>query len=283
MKRNVNRIAVSLVIITLLMTSSLGSASALPYESTPDLLHNYLEQSRILGEKPNVLGYVQFIKQQGFDVVVRHRYFVQSTDQELGDTKYLQIAEVITTNGMSAEAQPLTSGAVRLTEVQPVFYSEVEIDRQHNTYATLAGRLIIVLAGMSWPIISFVDALVSSIPFPTTVYGNIVAITQNAFVKFSQWYEVQNSQGNWSPFVVTESRRTNVAFVQNVTRRVAPWDMVSASSVHNNARNQHSPRWGAHTLNFQDAQLRYQLGWGVQVYRWSDAGGTIVNNPSVFP
>jgi len=280
-KRKVQRIVVGLVITLLLMTSSFNSANTKASLLDEDLLlHNYLAYSEEHGEEPSVEAYVQFIIQQGFDAVVRHRYFVQN----LGDTEgYSQIADVVAINEITAYSQPLMGGSVRLTEVQPVVYSQIEIERQHNTYATLAGELITVLTGLRWPIISFVDALMGSIPFPTTVSGNVVAITSHTFVGLSQWYEVQNSQGNWSPFVVTESRRTNVTFTQQVTRLVSPWDTSVASSVHNSARHQYSPRWGAHTLNFQDAHLRYQIGWGLQVYRWSDPGGTIVYSPSVFP
>ena len=169
MKRKVQRIVVGFVITILLMASSFSSANTKASLRDEDLLlHNYLAYSEERGEEPSVEAYVLFIMQQGFDAIVRHRYFVQI----LGDSEgYSQIAEVVAINEISAYSQSLMGGAVRLTEVQPVVYSQIEIERQHNTYATLAGKLITVLAGLAWPIISFVDALVGSIPFPTTVYG----------------------------------------------------------------------------------------------------------------
>lgn len=94
MKRKVKRIVVGLVIIILLMTSSLSSASTKASLRDEDLLlHNYLACSQSCGEEPSVEAYVRFIMQQGFDAVVRYRYFVQ----KLGDTEgYSQVAEVVT-------------------------------------------------------------------------------------------------------------------------------------------------------------------------------------------
>jgi len=290
-KRGVKRIVVSIVIIMLLITPTFSAASTGLRRGAGDvdLLQSYLEYSAAYGKDLCALGYVYFITQQGYDVVVRHRYFSRSIsdDQKLGinNVGYALVAEVVAINEMPAEPKYLMSAGarVRRTEVQPIISNEVEIARQSSVYVNLAGRLILVMTGIKWPIISFVDALVGSMSFPTAVYGNVVAITLNAHVRFSHWYEVRNATGNWSPYVVTESRMTNVVFSQHVTRSVAPWDTVTAHSTHNDARREHSPRWGADVLNFQDAELRHQLGWGVQVYRWNDAGGTRVDNLIVFP
>lgn len=128
----------------------------------------------------------------------------------------------------------------------------------------------------------FIDAAASSIPFPKSVYGNMVSTTTNSLYHADHWYEVEYWPNLWQLYVVTESRRTNVTYHQIVTN-LQTGNTASTTRTYNGVKYEYSYRWNQHASNFELALLAYHLGWPVQVFNYYGPLRTVVENFHLLP
>lgn len=231
----------------------------------------YLKTCSDKNRTPSVDDYVAFLQNNGVSVVHTYQYEPLAVQMPKG------------TDLDSSLVLPQSVQVLR-TLVGPAIQSNVVVGpTQNHFYSTLPGKLIVATASLYWPIISFVDALVGSIDFPKTVYGNVSSVTTNTYVRLDMWYEIQNQYGQWEPFVITQYRQTNLSFSETVTSTAWPYPNSSASADYTGLRYQTSYRWDNHSANDLEAVDRYYRGWGLQVYTYDGYGSTNILNTHLLP
>ncbi|KAF0195551.1 MAG: hypothetical protein FD169_1364 [Bacillota bacterium] len=265
MKKTLALLLLCVFMITPLTSLNAEATSGAELQESDNPLLEYLKNCSDRNQTPSIDDYMMFLESMNIDVGHIQRQEVKTIQLDVPN--------------IAGKSQV----DVRPTLIGPMQQTDVHIQTQQWPYLTLAGKLMLATASVYWPIVSFVDALVGSIPFPTTVYGNVVATTYNSYTRYDMWYEIVNQYGQWEPFVITQWRQTNLSFAEKVTRSVSPYDDQFAFSSFTGFRFQTSNRWGDHLANEAEAIDRYYRGWGLQVYTYNGIGSTDILNTHMLP
>lgn len=136
------------------------------------------------------------------------------------------------------------------------------------------------LIGYTHPLAGFVTALQSLFPYSPQEYGWVSSKTTNQYYYTNVWHEVYDIVG-FIPMVITESRRTNVNYSQDVINRYTG-KSTSNHKWYQGVYYEYSIYYGQLTRNLNQATSMYNAGLrNPEVYHYST--GLVINNTSILP
>jgi hypothetical protein len=232
--------------------------------------------------------YIQMLLNEGIKFEVKDTYYKKADFKmismassedlvELNGKKYVKVDEKVTINKFPVSLAA-SQGDTRIREVTES--STQVIDSLADDFDQFITGSIFVLASYAHPVGGFVSSLATLFPYNQEEYGWVRAEVLNAYYYTNVWHEVYDIVG-YIPMVITESRRTNVKYEQNVTNKYT-----GASDTeykwYQAVYYEYSMYYGELTRNLNEAENRYNAGLrNPQIYRYYT--GTVIDNTSKLP
>lgn len=232
--------------------------------------------------------YIKLLLENNVKFEIKDIYYKETSSEQL---EFKNSNDIVEIDGISYEktnevvirnSLPLTmsdvKGDIRIRQINES--TSREIDSINDMYENLAQVSILALVGYAHPVIGFITSLASTIPYSPEVYGWIVSKTTNFYYYTNVWHEVYDFVG-YVPMVITESRRTNVKYAQDVTNKNTG-ETTGTSDFYQAVYYEYSMFYGKLTRNLEEAEARYNAGLKTpNIYRYYS--GLVIDNTNILP
>lgn len=232
--------------------------------------------------------YIQLLLDEGINFEVKDVYYkkadlktLNSVNKkdiiELSGEKYVITNEIVTINSLP-EVSIQSQGDTRVRQV--IEGSTQQIDSLSDDIEQFLQGSIMVLIGYSHPVMGFVTSLAGLFPYPQEEYGMVNAEVTNQYYYTNVWHEVYDLVG-FIPMVITESRRTNVKYEQNIINKYTGASHTEYKW-YQGVYYEYSMYYGQLTRNLEEASNMYNAGLrNPEVYRYDT--GRVIDNTSILP
>lgn len=248
------------------------------------------ENDSTLVQKGNLNSneYIKILIDKGINFEVKDIYYKKADQIEpnniknnvivdINGEKYVKVKEVVTVNALPAVASNV-SGDTRVREVNEG--STQQIDSLSDDFDQFIDGVIMALVGYTHPVMGFVADLAGLFPYPTEQYGWVSAEVTNQYYYTNVWHEVFDFVG-FIPMVITESRRTNVKYEQNVINKNTGKSSTQYKW-YQAVYYEYSIYYGQLTRNLTEALNMYNAGLrNPEVYRYYT--GRVIDNTDILP
>lgn len=292
MLRRVGVLCILICIFSMVFSSNFVYANEVVDQDLSNL-GQYLKSQQInITNSVNSDGYIKYLMENDVDFEIIDSYYekINTEDIEknegqgilyLNGNAYMK-SHVSNTRNSIPKSLNNKNGDFRVREVKSSYYN-IQVDFKNGLYQNLAKQSISIiggLAGKSHPLVGFIMAAASQIPYSESEYGWMNTTIKNNYVYSDVWHEVYDNR-DFTAMVITESRKTNIIFYEDVTNKNTG-SVKSALKNYNNIYYQYSKYFGQLTRNTQEALNRYRAGITFpNVYRYNT--GTSIDNTHLLP